>query len=256
METATTTGANVPSIRQLTANWSNKLLRKHITDNGYNSLFSFDLADNAEFMRHCKMIADLGTNIMKREYRQFEIDDNNRRVLGFLIHYFNHSPIAEQVFPDRNYKLHKNLLILGNPGTGKTMIMQVFADYLKLLNLPKKYHNISVTQMMNYYKINGHIDRFTYNEEQGNKAFEGAPVAVCLNDIGIETEMQKSYGTSLTTVIDEFLFARYEIYQNRMINYHMTSNLSVEQFNSRFQDRLMDRFKTFNVIPLTGSSRR
>lgn len=85
-------------------------------------------------------------------------------------------------------------------------MMQIFADYLKLTDNPKRFVNLSVTQMMNYYKIHGHIDRFTYNEETGKGSMEGNPFDICLNDIGLETENQKSYGTSLNSVIDEFLY--------------------------------------------------
>ena len=110
--------------------------------------------------------------------------------------------------------------------------------------------------MMNYYKIHGHIDRFTYNEEAGKGSIEGNPFDICLNDIGLETENQKSYGTSLNSVIDEFLYARYEIYQSHQKKYHITSNLSVTDFKNRFGTRLVDRFKSFNVIILNGESRR
>ena len=72
---------------------------------------------------------------------------------------------------------------------------------------------------------------------------------ICLNDIGLETENQKSYGTSLNSVIDEFLYARYEIYQQFGKMYHITSNLDAEEFKKRFADRLVDRFKSFNLIP-------
>jgi hypothetical protein len=176
--------------------------------------------------------------------------------LRFLLYYFNDCPLAESVFPEENYKLHKNLLIVGDPGTGKTLMMQIFADYLKLTDNPKRFVNLSVTQMMNYYKIHGHIDRFTYNEEAGKGSMEGNPFDICLNDIGLETENQKSYGTSLNSVIDEFLYARYEIYQSHQKKYHITSNLSVTDFKNRFGTRLVDRFKSFNVIILNGESRR
>lgn len=241
--------------RHLNADTCHLILSKQHKDL-YANLTVFDLADEREYTMHSGLVAAIGNQIMGREFRPFEVDGYNSKVLRFLLLYFHHSPLALEVFPDRGYQLHKNLFIVGQPGTGKTLIMQVFADYLKHLKMQKQFHNISVTQMMNYFKVNGHIDRFTYNEEKGNRSFEGAPVAVCLNDIGIETEMQKSYGTSLTTVIDEFLFARYEIYQNRMINYHLTSNMSVEQCKERFETRLIDRFKSFNVIPLGGASRR
>lgn len=109
--------------------------------------------------------------------------------------------------------------------------------------------------MMNYYKIHGHIDLYTYNENQ-SKGFKPNPFNICLNDIGLETENQKSYGTSLDSVIDEFLYARYEIFQQYGKKYHITSNLGIAEFKKRFGPRLVDRFKTFNVLPLCGESRR
>ena len=37
---------------------------------------------------------------------------------------------------------------------------------------------------------------------------------------------------------------------------HITSNLGIAEFKKRFGPRLVDRFKTFNVLPLCGESRR
>lgn len=147
-------------------------------------------------------------------------------------------------------------MLIGEPGTGKTMIMQVFADYLRATENENAFRNISMTQLMNYYKINGHIDRYTFNELADPKAFEGNPFNICLNDLGLMTERQQSFGTLLTQITDEFLFARYEIYQQFSKHYHITSNLTVKDLKSRFEDRLVDRFKSFNVIELHGESRR
>lgn len=225
--------------------------RKTILDD-----FKYDLTDPEEYAVHARLIQSIGDNLMMREYGRFEIDDRNRSVLKFLTYYFNGCPLAERVFPNENYKIHKNILLVGEPGTGKTMLMQVFSDYLRATKNGNYFANVSATQLMNYYKINGHIDKYTYNESGSNKMFEGAPVNVCLNDLGLGTEQQKSYGTLLSQVTDEFLFARYEIYQQQGKRYHITSNLTVEDLKNRFEGRLIDRFKTFNVIALTGGSRR
>lgn len=215
----------------------------------------YDLTNPNEYYAHVELIKEIGGNYMGREFRDFEVDDNNSKILAFLLYYFNGCRYAEKVFPNEGYKIHKNLLLVGEPGTGKTMLMQIFSDYLKLTFNDNKFENLSVTQMMNYYKINGHIDRYTYSEEK-SKGFKPEPFNICLNDIGLETENQKSYGTSLDSVIDEFLYARYEIYQQFGKKYHITSNLNIDEFKKRFGNRLIDRFKGFNVIPILGNSRR
>lgn len=229
------------------------LQRKHLKTIQQDSEYDLSIAEVYE--SHAQFVKRIGDNYMSREFRGFDIDDNNKKLLRFLLFYFNNCKLAEDVFEGEDYRIHKNIMLIGEPGTGKTIIMQIFSDYLKLTRNPNFYHNLSVTQMMNYYKINGHIDRFTYNEN-GKNSLEGNPFHVCLNDIGLETEKQKSFGTILESVIDEFLFARYEIYQQFFIKYHMTSNLTVSEFKKRFGDRLVDRFKGFNVIAMTGESRR
>ncbi len=227
--------------------------RHHNTIKINNS--KYDLSNENEFKAHSKLIYGIGSNFADREFRRFEIDENNRLILRFLLYYFNGCELAHSVFPDRGYSVHKNLLFVGEAGTGKTMLMQIFADYLRLTQSKKAFQNISITQLMNTYKLRGNIDKYTFNELE-SKNYEGSPMHVCLNDIGLETENQKSYGTALDTVLDEFLYARYEIYQNSLTNYHLTSNLTADEFKARFGYRLVDRFKSFNIIPLSGASRR
>ena len=229
------------------------LRRKHLKT--IQEVSEVNITDKDVYISHATLVKMIGDNYLGREFRGFDIDEENEKLLRFLLLYFNNSKEAENIYPDKDYKVHKNIMLIGEPGTGKTIIMQIFSDYLKLINNSNYFQNLSVTQMMNYYKINGHIDRFTYNEN-GKNSLEGNPFHVCLNDIGLATEKQKSFGTLLESVIDEFLFARYEIYQQSFIKYHMTSNLTVEEFKTRFEDRLVDRFKGFNVIALTGKSRR
>jgi DNA replication protein DnaC len=213
------------------------------------------LTDEQEYNRHSKLISGLAKNYLRREFRDFVFDEHNRQIFRFLAYYFNGCELAESVFPNENYKINKNLLLIGRVGTGKTLTMQIFADYLKFTQNKNQFLNVSQTQMMNYQKIHGHIDFFTFNEINSKK-FEGNPYNICLNDIGLETEAQKSYGTSLDTVIDEFLYARYEIYQQQNIKYHLTSNLNVDDFKKRFGNRLIDRFKSFNILIFDGASRR
>lgn len=216
-----------------------------------------NLANEDVFNTHAHALMWVADNVvLLHQRRKFVVDDNNRDVLRFLLYYFNGCPLAEEVFPDRGYKLHKHILLMGAVGTGKTLLMQIFSEYLRITNNPRFFHNLSVTQMVNYYTLHNNLDRYTFNEEE-NKGFKCTPVNICLNDIGVQST--KFYGMDTDVLTNEFLHARNEIWTNYHKMAHLTTNLTTEQLQKKYQDgfgRLLDRFKTYNVIPLTGDSRR
>lgn len=198
--------------------------------------------------------------ILKQQNRKFEIDDNNRDVLRFLLYYFNNCPLAEEVYPNKGYKLYNHIMLTGKSGAGKTMMMQVFSEYLRRTKNPNYFHNISVTELTNHNTICNNINLYTYNEDP-NQAFMSKPVNICLNDIGVTN--RKFYGIDTTTLIEDFLHARNEIWTQTAVDArkfgHLTTNLSQKQLIAMFSDefgRLIDRFKTYNIIHLTGDSRR
>ncbi len=114
--------------------------------------------------------------------------------------------------------------------------------------------------MVNYYTIHNNIDRYVYNEEN-SVGFQSKPMNLCLNDIGVEN--RPFYGIDTNTIVNDFLHARNEIWtmtapdQRKFA--HLTTNLNKEDLLKTFQDgfdRLADRFKTYNILKLTGESRR
>lgn len=220
-------------------------------------LQSQNLANKDVFNAHANALLWVANNVvLAHQRRKFVVDENNRDVLRFLLYYFNGCPLAEDVFPGRGYKLHKHIMLQGAVGTGKTLLMQVFSEYLHITENPRFFHNLSVTQMVNYYTLHNNLDRYTFNEEE-NKGFKCEPVNICLNDIGVQST--KFYGTDTETLTNEFLHARNEIWTQYHKMAHLTTNLTNEQLKQKYRDgfgRLLDRFKTYNIIPLTGDSRR
>lgn len=221
-----------------------------------------DMEDPEVYNAHANMLLFVANRILATQRRTFVIDDDNRQVIRFLLLYFNGSPLCEDVFPDRGYKLHKNILLQGGVGVGKTLLMQIFSEYLRRIDSPRQFHNVSVTQMVNYYSVHNDIDGFLYNTK-GSRGFQGSPVNLCLNDIGVDN--RPFYGIDTDTIIHDFLHARNEIWSNPA-EYdrkfaHLTTNLDNAKLKAKFGQkdsygRIIDRFKTYNVIPMTGQSRR
>lgn len=213
------------------------------------------LFSHKDYNLHANTIKEIGDTLLLNEGKQFTIDEDNEKVLRFLLLYFNNMKECEKIFPNDNHSLKKNILLMGPPGTGKTLIMQIFHEYLKRSQSELIFRNIGATELLNYQKINGHINLFTYNFRDST-SFEGKPQHICLNDLGISSENQKSFGTDLGTIIDEFLYARYEIWTNKGKRYHITTNMDANDFMKAYDKRLVDRMKAFNLLTLKGKSRR
>ena len=217
---------------------------------------SDDLSDEEVFQQHWRLLGMCANDALKGQFKSFKVDDNNREILRFLLYYFNGCKKAEEMFTDKEYKCSNNLLLCGEVGVGKTLIMQIFSKYLEITSNPRAFKNLSVTQMINYYKINNNIDRYTFNEEGSNR-FEGNPYNICLNDIGLQTHQY--FGTDTKVMVCEFLYARNDIWQQQGKFAHITTNLSPKELKAYFNDgygRIIDRFKSYNVIHLKGNSRR
>lgn len=215
-----------------------------------------DLSNDEVFTQHWKLLGMSADMCLRGQFRQYMVDEYNRDVLRFLLYYFNGCRKAEEIFPDKGYTCHKNLLLCGEVGVGKTLMMQAFAKYLELTGNPRVFKNLSVTQMINYYKLHNHIDRYTFNED-GSKKFEGDPFNICLNDIGLQTHQY--FGTDTKVMICEFLYARNDIWAQQGKFAHITTNLTPKELKAYFDDgygRIVDRFKSYNIIHLTGKSRR
>lgn len=223
-----------------------------------------DLTDSRIYDMHHKLLLEVANRItLAPQCRRFVEDEHNQTLIKFLLYYFNSCPLAESVYPNRKYKLAKSLLLMGNVGVGKTLLMQLFAEYLRRIDSPNQFYNLSVTQMVNYFTVHNNLDRFTFNIIDNPTLFDGSPVNVCLNDIGVDADPEKPHkiwGTDAKVLTEEFLHARNEIWTQYGMKAHLTTNLSKKELDVAFADkfggRLPDRFKTYNIIILDGTSRR
>ena len=93
--------------RKLTLQQIENLIQRH--KESIQNVSEYDLTDTQEYYNHWNLISNLGTDYTEREFRKFDVDDNNSKLIQFLLYYFNGCRYAQNVFPEENYKVHNNL---------------------------------------------------------------------------------------------------------------------------------------------------
>lgn len=218
-----------------------------------------------EMKSQVAIFREIGDLILEKEGRKFVIDSNNLDAIRLLIAYVNKwtktlCTIGESRFGcavDQD----KSLMIMGDKGVGKTLLMQVTARLCEVLGLTESgFVNTSSSELLNYFRTNNSLDYFTYNcgrvpFKEGNP-YSAKPFNVCLHDLDYQhDEKQKHYGVSMQDVMEDFLMARYELWQNQGLKYHITTNLDVAGL-AKYSPRVVDRFRQHNYIRIEGRSRR
>ncbi len=202
-----------------------------------------------------KMITN---SFVEKHNRKYDIDDNNREALNQLFAYFTYDKNAFKG------DLTKGLLICGGVGSGKSIAMQIFKEWIVLSNL----HWAPWNRDFSIAKCSDIALKYSDAEQGGEKLlnrFTGTK-QWCFDDLGKDMEGIKTasqhFGNKLN-VMGHILEMRYDLFQSRGIKTFATSNYLLEPkngdrpFRNFYGEYIEDRMKEmFNVIMFYGGSRR
>lgn len=194
---------------------------------------------------------------------EFIIDEHNEHIFHLMLLYFTNDPaFNEEEVEYRDGKksklsLNKGLaLISSKKGTGKSVMMKLFQGNKRVPFLCVPTKNISAM-----YKDKGEIVIKEHSEP-----LKVAPmpifsyyseIGICFEDLG--NEIPKSNWGDKSDVMADIIFRIYEQNQHtgQFFPYHLTSNLSGNDFENRYGDRIRDRMREiWNVLIMPGESRR
>jgi DNA replication protein DnaC len=166
----------------------------------------------------------------RNKEREFEIDENNKLVINQLYLYL----IGSDKFKG---DLNRGIMLSGNVGTGKTMMINAFLGIIQQLS------NKIVTSL--------HAKKVSsYLKEKGDDYLIKRPLFI--DDLGKETKIVNDYGTVKNTIPDLFAI-RYDTGAWTFA----TNNYSFDTLQEFYGETIVDRFKEmFNNLKLTGDSRR
>lgn len=192
---------------------------------------------------------------------EFEPTTEQKVITTALSLYFAEAEEFEDLNPkfynttNFQFSLHKGIWLWGNPGVGKSLIMEIFNRNKRLcydiLECPKICYR--------YVKhgddvLNGLINVCQTIAPDASTFFQ--PIkGICYNDLGTENTSSSHYANPLN-VMEYILLQSYE----RKIPYwqrYVTTNLTFDQVKQTYGVRVLDRIKEcFNILELKGESLR
>ena len=152
--------------------------------------------------------------------KEIELNQDNKHIIGQIVLWYCN---------DERFKgsMKKGLLLRGNCGTGKSLIVKHLADVVK--------HGDNKNPILIHAKEiqNAYQDK---NEEEIKRLKER--FLLIIDDLGTESVETKTYGNSNEPFIDLFDYR----YRNTLETIIVT-NLTPEKIKEVYGERILDRFK-------------
>ena len=165
----------------------------------------------------------------------FKILESDHPTIFKLIAYFlKDEPTCFQF----NINLNKGIMLSGPVGCGKTSLMNI------MKHLTKTEHKFSVKPCRDIsfeFIQDGYEVIHKYSKDLRLRG--GLPVAVryCFDDFGIEQNI-KYFGNECN-VMAEILLSRYELFTNKKLQTHITTNLSATEIETHYGNRVRSRLR-------------
>jgi len=151
-----------------------------------------------------------------------------------------------------NLSLKKGILMNGPVGCGKTSLMTLIRAFIPQ---EKQYALKSVREITFEFEKEGFkvISRYS-NQAFCNHPFSHAYRAFCFDDLGIEQPI-KYFGNECN-VMAEILLSRYDLFIQKGVLTHITTNLSASELESMYGSRVRSRMREmFNLVAFERSTK-
>lgn len=151
-----------------------------------------------------------------------------------------------------NLSLKKGILLTGPVGCGKTSLMTLVKFFFAI---EKQYTVKSVREITFEFEKDGFqvICRYS-NLAFCNPPFSQVNRSFCFDDLGTEHPI-KYYGNECN-VMAEILLSRYDLFIQKGVLTHITTNLSASELESMYGSRVRSRMREmFNLVAFDRSSK-
>jgi hypothetical protein len=186
-----------------------------------------------------------GQIIYGHNFRLFQED--NHVLLQFYAYFTGDEALCKHY----DINLNKGLFLSGKTGVGKTVHMKLVRQFLSFKErfkmkacqqLALEYMDQGAPILMLYGR--NYVDNIDHNTMNNS---------YCFDDLGTEDEV-KHFGTQ-TNAMAQVILMRYNLFQSRQVHTHFTSNLTADQIEFHYGDRVRSRLREMcNWIEYTADS--
>ena len=195
------------------------------------------------------------------ENKKWILDSGNEIQTALLFFWFgNDKKSFDKIVTDNNlenFSFNKSFYLLGERGSGKSSTVFALNEMVKLLVNPKlgilrNFKFIEQNKMANTYRLENHINKYTFNEAVGK--FASNPYHLVLDDLKVDETL--SFGTRFLEILIQFLYDRHSIWQFSKKQTIITGLMPPNELEKLFPKDLYDRFlKQYNLLVFSGNRR-
>jgi energy-coupling factor transporter ATP-binding protein EcfA2 len=176
----------------------------------------------------------------KALYPDFAINEQNFDAVKKLLLYFtqNKEFAKQKPHTDQKLSLNKGIMLIGNPGAGKSALMRIFQILVR--NVPIKFFSTATSNLHKIYQIEGEIKMNPYT----NMLYEDLNIMPPASFYGAQKHIP-----------EELVYKRHEFYIKYGTTTHFTSNQTLEELAQKYGLYITDRLlEMCNIFKLGGSN--
>lgn len=197
-----------------------------------NGVKHYDLTNTIQYLEY------KGKEMFGDSFKIYAIDyEVIYQLLSWIVH-------DKKVCEKYNLSPSKGILLNGPVGCGKTALMILISTLLskKRSFIVKPARNITMEFSKRGYDV---IHQYSRSVR--------SPSPICIDDIGVEPPMR--YFGDHINVIGELLLSRYDLFRNKRIITHGTTNFNADDLETRYGERVRSRLREmFNIISFDPNS--
>jgi DNA replication protein DnaC len=185
----------------------------------------------------------------------YQIDDLAQKYINYF------SSRAEEFYPELKNNPSKGLCVMGDVGTGKTLNFRVYQQVYQKINIKNEFGKVfpplHTINDDTFYMV--HVKQIESGLKVEGEAFLERLVRykkLVIDDLGVDADDLKDYGTSRNPVID-VISRRYDkMYTDGLVT-HFTTNMNSAEIKKKYGDRNADRITEMSIkVGIKGKSKR